>query len=58
MNLLLAKGANLNDSENTFGVTPLHLAVVRNNEAAVRVLVQRRDIQINLQVSGVQLNTF
>jgi len=48
--LLLEKGFDPNVQHSSNRSTPLHLAVKRDNEMAVRILTQCSECNVNLQV--------
>ena len=50
LKLLLEKGFDPNVQHNSNSSTPLHLAVKRDNEMAVRILTQCSGCNVNLQV--------
>jgi len=45
---LLAKGANINTTNENNGNTPLHLAVNSNKQVAIEVLLEGKDIDVNI----------
>lgn len=48
---LAEKGANVN-VHNRFGITPLHIAIYRDNPDAVRALLKQPDINVNATTSN------
>ncbi|XP_020622118.1 E3 ubiquitin-protein ligase MIB2-like isoform X3 [Orbicella faveolata] len=55
--LLLEKGLDPNVQHSSNRSTPLHLAVKRNNEMAVRILTQCSECNVNLQVCFGNMTT-
>ena len=53
LKLLLEKGFDPNVQHRSNKSTPLHLAVERKNETAVRILTQCPECDVNLQVRWV-----
>ena len=53
LKLLLEKGFDPNVQQRSNKSTPLHLAVERRNETAVRILTQCPECDVNLQVRWV-----
>ena len=50
MQVLLNNGANVNLTNNKNKSTPLHLAVARDKQLNVEILIKFRHIDVNLQV--------